>query len=454
MDPKFGCNQCGKTYKWKPEFAGKKVKCKCGYVMTAPKAPAAPKPVADEPDLDALYDLADAGQAAAAAGGGAPAMIRCPSCTSEMEPGTQVCPSCGFDLKTGKRVKAAAMAGGAGGRRGGAGGGGGASVAAIPSGGGGGGGGAAVATAPANPMAAFQAFGKPRVGLQQDAPDSGVMTEFVAPIVIILVGLVCAILHATMFAGMTVSLGDAMMRIGTQLMLSLVLMVVAGALCIQLGEIAFGSPGPAVLKIAALAIGPSSIANLIVAVPGVLQGTGAMVIAMSLAFGMIFVLCHYLFEWDMTEKWIVTFLALMICMLAVPLMTVMMFGKGKSAVRNDDAFVKARQDMGRTQEAQKWLDESGGRLIGELPRGLGADMVKELYALGATEVVVQPEGPNAAELHVKMPKDAKKRKAIVEYYNTDFSPKNKVPQCEDKGGKWMLLRYLPIPDPPMDTGFF
>ena len=36
MDPKFGCKQCGKTYKWKPEFAGKKVKCKCGYVMTAP----------------------------------------------------------------------------------------------------------------------------------------------------------------------------------------------------------------------------------------------------------------------------------------------------------------------------------------------------------------------------------------------------------------------------------
>src|SRR5688500_8295284 len=173
-----------------------------------------------------------------------------------------------------------------------------------------------------------------------------------------------------MFAGMTVSLGDAMMRIGTQLVLSLVLMVVAGALCIQLGEIAFGSPGPAALKLAALAIGPSSIANLIVAVPGVLQGTGAMVIAMSLAFGMYFVMCHYLFEWDMSEKWIVTFVALMICMLAVPVTTLMMFGPGKSAVRNDDAFVKARQDMGRTQEFGAWLKESSGRLVGELPRGM------------------------------------------------------------------------------------
>src|SRR4051794_13791942 len=99
----FSCDQCGKEYKWKPEFAGRKVKCKCGFVMTAPAkaggangqsvAPAArsaagsPRAAAaaapakrkvavpsddDGPNLDALYDLAADGQAAAAA----PAMIR------------------------------------------------------------------------------------------------------------------------------------------------------------------------------------------------------------------------------------------------------------------------------------------------------------------------------------------------------------------------------------------
>jgi len=302
-------------------------------------------------------------------------------------------------------------------------------------------------------MAAFQAYGAPRRGLQKDAENTGVATEFVAPIIIIIVGLVCAVLHATMFAGMTVSLSDAMTRIGTQLVLSLVLMVIGGALCIQLGEIAFGSPGPAALKLAALALGPSSIANLMVAVPGVFQGMGAMIIAMSLAFGMYFVMTHYLFEWDMSEKWIVTFMALLICMLAVPVATAMIFGPGKSAVRNDDAFVKARQDMGRTKEAKAWLAESNGRLVGELARGLGVDMVNELYALGATDIQVQAEGPNAAEIHVKMPKDAKKRKSIVEYYN-EFAKQNKLAGCEDKGGTWMLLRYLPIADPPMDTGFF
>ena len=367
-------------------------------------------------------------------------MVRCPSCTGEMEPGTQVCPSCGFNLKTGKRAKAAAVAGGAGGgggRRASAGGG--TSVAAIPSGGG-----AAVA-APNNPMAAFQAFGKPRVGLQKDAENTGVMTEFILPIIFIVVGVGLAIAQATHFTNYQLPLPAAMMQMGTRLVLSLVLMTVAGVLCIQWGEIAFGSPGPAALKIAALAIGPAAIAQIV----SFLLNDHWGLVGFFLAFGMYFVMCHYLFEWDMSEKWIVTGVTLVICMLAVPLATDMIFGKAKSAVRNDDAFIKARQDMGRTQEAKKWLGESNGRLIGELARGLGVDMVDTLYSMGAQDVQVQPDGPNAAEMHVKMPKDAKKRKAIVDYYN-EFAKQNKLAPVEDKGGKWMLVRYLPIADPPMD----
>ncbi|HYO11222.1 MAG TPA: hypothetical protein VER17_19810, partial [Tepidisphaeraceae bacterium] len=86
-EAQFSCQSCGKSYKWKPEFAGRKVKCKCGTVMTAPaKSPARPAPREDEdgPDLDALYSLADEGKLAAAA---APAVIRCPSCHEELEPG-------------------------------------------------------------------------------------------------------------------------------------------------------------------------------------------------------------------------------------------------------------------------------------------------------------------------------------------------------------------------------
>jgi hypothetical protein len=44
---RFTCEACAKTYRWKPELAGKRVKCSCGHVMTAPQGPP-----------DDLYDLA------------------------------------------------------------------------------------------------------------------------------------------------------------------------------------------------------------------------------------------------------------------------------------------------------------------------------------------------------------------------------------------------------------
>ncbi len=47
----FSCEGCGKSYRWKPELSGRRVKCKCGQVMTVPQ-PAAPDAQED------LYDLA------------------------------------------------------------------------------------------------------------------------------------------------------------------------------------------------------------------------------------------------------------------------------------------------------------------------------------------------------------------------------------------------------------
>lgn len=51
---RFACQSCGKSYKWKPELADRKVKCSCGHVMRAPPEP----PAAVEVDDD-LIPLAD-----------------------------------------------------------------------------------------------------------------------------------------------------------------------------------------------------------------------------------------------------------------------------------------------------------------------------------------------------------------------------------------------------------
>ena len=97
----FACESCGKEYRWKPELAGKRVKCKCGGVMTVPAA--APE---DEQDIYGMSDpepeptqrpttVAPKRAAAAAA----PAVdegneYRCPYCQQSIEPGSAVCPMC------------------------------------------------------------------------------------------------------------------------------------------------------------------------------------------------------------------------------------------------------------------------------------------------------------------------------------------------------------------------
>lgn len=45
MEPKFSCAGCGKTFRWKPEIAGKKAKCGCGTsIMVPANAPGVAKP--------------------------------------------------------------------------------------------------------------------------------------------------------------------------------------------------------------------------------------------------------------------------------------------------------------------------------------------------------------------------------------------------------------------------
>src|SRR4051794_30652218 len=60
-DGKFPCSACQRRYTWKPELAGKRVKCKCGEVMRVPqRSPAEEAADADAlpPDMADLADLA------------------------------------------------------------------------------------------------------------------------------------------------------------------------------------------------------------------------------------------------------------------------------------------------------------------------------------------------------------------------------------------------------------
>jgi hypothetical protein len=98
-DSKFSCDSCGRSYAWKPQLAGKRVKCKCGQAVTVPDA---------DPAVDAgfgdLAALADDHSAASADG------PTCPECGAGLDEGAVLCVNCGFNLKTGKRLGTAKLA--------------------------------------------------------------------------------------------------------------------------------------------------------------------------------------------------------------------------------------------------------------------------------------------------------------------------------------------------------
>src|SRR2546422_2520392 len=91
----FACEACGKSYRWRPDFAGKKLKCGCGNVMHLTTPPTAVADVAEAP-------LQPAPRRAAAA---------CPECASPVAPGAALCINCGFNLVTGTRVQTEVLAG-------------------------------------------------------------------------------------------------------------------------------------------------------------------------------------------------------------------------------------------------------------------------------------------------------------------------------------------------------
>jgi hypothetical protein len=427
---KFSCNQCGKTYKWKPDFAGRKVKCKCGYVMTAPKdPPGAPKPAeSDEPDLDALYSLADEGKQAAKAGAVETA-IRCPSCKQEMEPGATICGSCGFNLKTGSKAKPAAAAKPGVTR---------APGAPVPAGAGAPGGGA------------FVAYGTPRKGLQQDAPRDFRALDLYLPIGLLVGGTALSVIQFMKFDQNLEPLPQALMFTGMRLVISFAIVAVMSIFLIKWMEMAFGDPALAALKIAAACLAPAAIASII----GYMVNDAWGLVRYFLALAMIFTIYHYLFEWDQGEKWVISVITAAVVIFGAPFIVEQIKGQApgalaSKAVHNDDAQIDYMIDeLGMPKNARQWIDDSGGRLVGDNARPDSVALIDGLYNLGAVKVWIatEPKNPKAAEIYVEMPKDKKKRKAIIDFFST-WNTGHQRNAITDNGGKYLIQTFLPFMRP-------
>jgi pyruvate dehydrogenase E2 component (dihydrolipoamide acetyltransferase) len=115
------CNACTRSYPWKPQYAGRKAKCKCGGSVHFPKDdPSAISNTLPAPDpapqTFGEYDLHDPSAPTARAASHKPAPAAksssrraskgnaCIDCGKPLTPGAVLCMACGMNQQTGRKL--------------------------------------------------------------------------------------------------------------------------------------------------------------------------------------------------------------------------------------------------------------------------------------------------------------------------------------------------------------
>jgi hypothetical protein len=290
----FSCSACNKQYRWKPELAGKTVKCKCGQPLAVPRQPGGtpkaarpappppppPKPKSDgEVDFDGLYALAEGAESSSSQDTG----YRCPSCQAELAPGSAVCMHCGIDLRTGRRATTIA-------------------TGSAP------GGGSAVAAAPAGGfswgMKARAPSTSPR-GFTSDniIYEGSKFRSLYLPILLIVVGLIFYFGQLAMAEAdeqLTRNMWVAFVAINFAA--DAVLIFIALIVAVKFLDMGFGALGPAVLKIFAIAIGPGAMGEIAyTALEKPMGELGAIITGGVIAIMLYYTLIKVLFQLDLAE---------------------------------------------------------------------------------------------------------------------------------------------------------
>jgi len=444
---KFSCDGCGKSYAWKAELAGRRVKCKCGHVVTVPaEDPAlalaqADADAAPQPGFDDLYALAEGAPVAAVAvtpaayarsGGGT-----CPSCGAGLAAGAVLCVSCGTNLKSGKKVKT----------RGGGGGGGGRAAAAVAGGGGGGG-----------AMLGYASMAPRRHGGDDERGGGGEVffhpvKDMYVPAGLIVVGTIMSFI-ATMHGGIR-NPGMALFAVGVMTFINLALTVPAVLLTVRLFDLGLGPIGPGVLKIAACAIAPAAVGDVMAMIFHGQAGSyvgwcisylitlGIFMKLLDMDFGEVLICSTFIF---LLRTWAVTALLMVILRgMGVGGLPTGMFGgagggggggritlSGEVDRDEDDSLdaIRAREsdeDAIRNLhsggvDGKPWIEGGGNRVFAGLSHDKSRQVITGLLAAGATEVRVFAH------------KSAKKQQEVA--YSMIVVPP------DDKGGRGRVFNEL------------
>jgi hypothetical protein len=241
QEARFACEGCKKTYRWKPELAGKKVKCKCGTVMICPQT----EPGGGEAPDD-LYDL---------------------------------CP----DTETPKKKPAAVARQPA--------------QPVVPAKG------MSKPTSPVLGYAGSTRFKKEEVRAREENALGGpAWREMYVPAAMVLLGLLLQVVATTyMGKGKWLAFDRALPQIGFRLGVDLVLSSIGIFFVIKMFEVAIGSPGPAVLKMAAICLLVPGLSGVLGMLIGADSDFVRMMVASMLTFPLGFVAFKVFFDMEFAD---------------------------------------------------------------------------------------------------------------------------------------------------------
>jgi len=426
---KFSCGGCSKGYTWKAELAGRRVKCKCGQVMTVPKEdPALAE--ATEPNFDDLYALADGTPVADEAitpppltrSGGA-----CPSCGASVETGAVLCVKCGHSLKTGKKLKTRSESGGAG-------------IGAPALAGAGAGGGAA--------MLGYASMAPRRPGREAGARTEVFWSpgkDLYVPLALILVGSILTYVDVWFNRGVQSPI-IAMFTVAILTVINLVLTIPAVLVTVKLFDLGLGPLPTGMLKIAACAIFPGALASMLIKI-----GDGGFV-AWGVSLGVTLGLFMWMLDMDFYETcicsvliWLVrNWLAYAILFLFMGSMMSGNSGGGGLASgggRSSSGFLgsnagppppspsKLRAEFDNHAstllatgnfDARDWLKQNATAVIHGLNHDQSVEMVNTLYTMNAKDVRSvnhAAQGFTANGIVVTLPTNADAREKIFDWYD-------------------------------------
>jgi hypothetical protein len=363
---KFSCDACQKRYAWKPELAGKRVKCKCGGVITVPGTdPAAPPPEPEDalpPNFDDLYALAEGTPVASA--------VTPPAYARSAPPGPAL----------------ATAGGGGGGRR--------------------------------SAMLGYAQMAPKRHGADDEQGGNlffHPVKDLYIPGALVVAGTVLSYLALVFHHGVR-NPGAALFAVGLMTLINLILTVPAVLLTVKLFDLGLGPIGPGVLKIAACAIAPGAVGELM---GMIFTGFAGSMLGWGISFAFTLIIFMKLLEMDFGEVLMCSSFIFVIRTWGVyAIRFALLSGFGVSLppgamggggggghlslagvvddgddsldtmdarASDDDAI---RQLQGGGVDGKKWLDEDNARALAGQSRGDSVKIMNALYAAGATGVRV------------------------------------------------------------------